>query len=214
MASRFQALDSDESFENSESESEENKQRRNAEDRRQWFEDSSEEEDETRVVKTQKDKRWEILTSHCTKIKNKLKIQDYVSAFTEYEELNRQIVKSESVIQVEGIPVFYIRTLVRLEDAVVNLTKEAQKKLSTNTAKSFTKLKLNLKKNNKAYEEQILKFRANPVDSEESSEYEEEEEKKPEKKPEKKTKKVVTKESDDDDDDENDDENEDDSDEE
>ena len=183
MAFRFQPVDSDESSEEEEEEEEEDEERRNVEDRRQWFEDSSEEEDETRVVRSQKDKKWEILTTHCAKIKNKLKIQDYVSTYSEFEELNRQIVKADSLLQAEGIPVFYIRTLARLEDAVAALTKEGQKKLSTNNAKSFTKLKINLKKHNKNYEEDLKKFRVNPVESEESSEYEEEAPKKEEKKP-------------------------------
>ena len=180
MALRFQPVDSDESSEEEEEdEEEEDEERRNVVDRRQWFEDSSEEEDETRVVRSQKDKRWGVLQGYCAKIKNKLKIQDYVSIFSEFEELNRQLAKSESVIQTEGIPIFYTRTLVRLEDAVAALTKENQKKLSSNNAKSFNKLKSNLKKHNKLYEEQMIKFRANPIESEESSESEEEEEEKP-----------------------------------
>lgn len=213
MALRFQPVDSDES---SEDYSEENEERRNVEDRRQWFGDSSEEEDETRVVRSQKDKKWEILTQHCAKIKNKLKIQDYTSIFAEFEELNKQIIKSDSVIQIEGVPVFYTRTLVRLEEAIANLTKEAQKKLSSTNAKSFIKLKAKLKKHNKIYEDEINKFRANPVESEESSEYEEEE---PEAKPAKKSTKKITKKPEkdsdedqesDDDDDENKEEDEDD----
>lgn len=178
MALRFQPVDSDES-----SEEESDEERRNVVDRRQWFDDSSEEEDETRVVRSQKDKKWEILTTHCAKIKNKLKIQDYVSAYSEFDELNKQLVKADNVIQVEGLPVFYIRTLVRLEDAVAALSKENQKKLSTNNAKSYSKLRINLKKHNKAYEEQIAKFRNNPVESEESSDSEEVVQKKEENKP-------------------------------
>lgn len=211
MASRFQLVDSDES----DYEDEDSNEVKRVEDRRQWFDDSSEEEDETRVVRSQKVKKWEILTNHCAKIKNKLKIQDYVSTVSEFEELNKQLSKSENVIQVEGIPVFYIRTLARLEDAVNNLNKEAQKKLSSNNAKSFNKLKANLKKHNKNYEEDINKFRDNPVESEESSESESESEEKPKAKDKKKVedkkaqgkgkKKSESEDEDDEDDDEEDD---------
>jgi translation initiation factor 3 subunit C len=209
MAFRFQRVDSDES---GSEESESNEQKR-VEDRRQWFEGSSEEEEETRKVRTLKEKKWGILSGHCAKIKNKLKIQDFVETYNGYEELNKQIGKSESVVQAEGLPVFYVRTLVRLEDAVASVTKDQQKKFNSNNAKSFTKLKANLKKNNLAYKEEIDKFRANPVESEESSEEEEEEsEEKPKakaKSSEKQQKKPEKKESEDEDEDEDEDENED-----
>ena len=185
MASRFQLVDSEES----EYSDEESDERQRIEDRRQWFDDSSDEEEETRVVKTQKEKRWEVLQGHCTKIKNKLKIQDYVGTMSEYEELIKQIAKSENVIQVEGLPVFCARTFVRLEDAINSITKEAQKKMNTNNAKSFTKLKIQLKKNRTQFEEKINQFRANPVESEqsESESVEEQEEKKQGKKNQKKS---------------------------
>jgi translation initiation factor 3 subunit C len=162
MASRFQLVDSEES-EYSEEESDE---RQRIEDRRQLFDDSSDDEEETRVVKTQKEKRWEVLQGHCAKIKNKLKILDYIGTVNEYEELLKQIAKSENVIHAEGLPVFCARTFVRLEDAVNSVTKEAQKKMNTNNAKSFTKLKIQLKKNRPQFEEKINAFRANPVESE------------------------------------------------
>ena len=185
MASRFQLVDSEES----EYSDEESDERQRIEDRRQWFEDSSDEEEETRVVKTQKEKRWEVLQGHCTKIKNKLKIQDYVGTMSEYEELIKQITKSENVIQVEGLPIFCARAFVRLEDAINSITKEAQKKMNTNNAKSFTKLKIQLKKNRPQFEEKINQFRANPVESEqsESESVEEPEEKKQVKKNQKKS---------------------------
>lgn len=182
MATRFQFVESDES----EYSDEESDEKQRIEDRRQWFEDSSDEEEETRVVKTQKEKRWTVLQAHCTKIKNKLKILDYVETMNEYEELMKQIGKSENVVQAEGLPLFCIRTFVRLEDAINAVTKEIQKKMSTNNAKSFTKLKIHLKKNKIVYEERMAKFRANPVESESSeSESVEEEVKKPAKKPQK-----------------------------
>ena len=85
---------------------------------------------------------------------------------TEYEELIKQIAKSENVIQVEGFQFLCAGTFVRLEDAINSITKEAQKKMNTNNAKSFTKLKIQLKKIRAQFEDKINQFRANPVKSE------------------------------------------------
>lgn len=65
---------------------------------------------------------------------------------------------------------FYIRAVVRLEDAVTEVTKEEHKKMSRNNAQSYNKLKAGLKKNAKSYEVELGEYRTNPVASEDSFE--------------------------------------------
>lgn len=156
--------------------------------RRAWMDESSDEsEEEKRVVRSTKDRRWDAIKVHCKALKNHLRIADFVSVLNDFDEMNKQLLKARNIIESEGVPTFYVRSLVRLEDAVNNTSKDAIKKMSTHNNKSFTKLKLQLKKHNREYEENIKAFRANPVESEPSEEEAEESEESEEEQP-KKTK--------------------------
>ena len=165
----FSGLKDDDSSDSSGSSEEE---QRNVNFRRQLVEESSDEEEEKRVVRTQKDKKWEAIATQSNNIKNKLKIQDFVSVLDHFEEMNKQLSKVQNIVAAEGVPTAYVRTLVRLEEEVASITREQQKRMNTNNSKSLNKLKSQLKKNNVNYEEDIKKFRENPVESEESQQEE------------------------------------------
>jgi len=138
---------------------------------RRWIEMSSdEEEEEKRVVRSAKEKRWGAIQTIAKNIKNHTKIQDFVSMLADFEELAREINKAQSVVATEGLPAFYLRAIIRLEDAVAAITTEAKKKMNSNNNRSFTKLKTQLKKQNQGIEDKLEAFRQNPVDSEESEE--------------------------------------------
>jgi len=142
--------------------------------------DSDDEEDEgpalRRVVRSQKDKRFEEINNTIQNIRNYMKINDWNSIHNDFEKLNRQLTKATTVIQKEGIPNSYIKILVQLEDFLKKTAenKEAKKKMSAPNSKSLNAMKQKLKKNNKQYETQIEYYRKNPDESEDEKEASEE----------------------------------------
>lgn len=61
-------------------------------------------------------------------------------------------------------PRFYVRCLVEMEDFIVEVweDREGRKNMSKNNSKSLTSLRQKLRKYNKDFEEDIIKFRENP----------------------------------------------------
>jgi translation initiation factor 3 subunit C len=135
-----------------------------------WLDQSSDEEEEKRVVRSFRDKRWAVMGDICKNLKNHARIGDFVSLVTDYDRLVAEIVKSKAIVEAEGLPAFFTRNLVRIEDAVAAVSKDEAKKLNTKSSKALNKLKQLIKKDNKLYEAEIEAFRKNPVLSEESSE--------------------------------------------
>jgi translation initiation factor 3 subunit C len=146
--------------------------------RRHVFDDESDEETK-RVVKTARQKYWESMTDLCKTIKNHIRIKDFSRLLEDFDSLNQQLARNAGIVASEGVPVFYIRAIVRLEDTVSVVTKEEQKKMGKNAATSFNKLRMGLKKNAKNYETELANFRANPVESEEEVESDSEGDAKP-----------------------------------
>ena len=93
-------------------------------------ESESESEDEGRVVRSAKDKRWEMLLSIITQLRNRLRIGDWVRAQDDFDSLNKALERAHAVVKKEGIPRFYIRMLAELEDAVQAVSKPDTKKMS------------------------------------------------------------------------------------
>ncbi|KXJ27749.1 eukaryotic translation initiation factor 3 subunit C-like protein [Exaiptasia diaphana] len=131
---------------------------------------SDDEEETKRVVRSQKDKRFDELKNVIKQLKNYKKIKDMSKVFTEFENLGKAANKAKGVIDKEGIPQFYIRCLANLEDFVKENWEdtEGRKKLSKVNAKALSTLRQKLKKFNKDYEADIDKYRENPVLSGES----------------------------------------------
>jgi hypothetical protein len=125
-------------------------------------ESESESDEEARVVRTAKEKRWEALLKVIGIIRNHLKISDWVSLQEDFDNLNKALERAAAVIAKEGVPRFYIRSLVELEDAVAALGRAEVRTMSQANAKAFTRVKMNLKKNNTKYTDAIAAFRANP----------------------------------------------------
>ncbi|KAL4804006.1 eukaryotic translation initiation factor 3 subunit C [Aspergillus unguis] len=138
--------------------------------------EESEEEEVVKVVKSAKDKRLEELESSIKLIDNAQKINDWAVISSEFDKLNRQIVK---VLQSGPVPKIYVKTVADLEDLVnetVTKQKSSNKKMNASNAKGFNAIKQKIKKNNKDYAAQIEKYRANK-DSYMESEDEEEKKK-------------------------------------
>ncbi|KAJ5096132.1 eukaryotic translation initiation factor 3 subunit EifCc [Penicillium alfredii] len=123
--------------------------------------DSEESEDEEKVtiVKSAKDKRLEGLENTIRLIENAKKINDWAVISTEFDNLNRQIVK---VTQSGPTPKIYIKAVADLEDSVtetISKQKSSDKKMNASNAKGFNAVKQRIKKNNKDYAAQIEKYR-------------------------------------------------------
>ncbi|XP_020613782.1 eukaryotic translation initiation factor 3 subunit C-like [Orbicella faveolata] len=135
---------------------------------------SDDEEETKRVVRSQKDKRFEELTNSIKQLKNHKKIKDVSKVLTEFENLGKAFSKAKAVVDKEGIPQFYVRSLTELEDFVKENWEdtEGRKKLSKVNARALATLRQKLRKYNKDFEEDILKYRENPVASGESGQEE------------------------------------------
>ncbi|KAJ5708222.1 eukaryotic translation initiation factor 3 subunit EifCc [Penicillium malachiteum] len=122
--------------------------------------DKSEDEEKVTVVKSAKDKRLEGLENTIRLIENAQKINDWAVISTEFDSLNRQIVK---VLQSGPVPKLYVKAVADLEDFVnesVTKQKASNKKMNASNQKGFNAVKQRIKKNNKEYATQIDKYRA------------------------------------------------------
>ncbi|KAJ5778254.1 Eukaryotic translation initiation factor 3 subunit C [Penicillium odoratum] len=122
--------------------------------------DESEDEEKVTIVKSAKDKRLEGLENSIRLIENAQKINDWAVISTEFDSLNRQIVK---VNQSGPTPRLYVKFVADLEDFVneaVAKQKSSNKKMNASNQKGFNAVKQRIKKNNKDYADQIEKYRA------------------------------------------------------
>ncbi|RAL13703.1 translation initiation factor eIF3 core subunit c [Aspergillus homomorphus CBS 101889] len=123
--------------------------------------EESEDEEKVTVVKSAKDKRLEELEGTIKLIENAEKINDWAVISTEFDKLNRQVVK---ITQSGPVPRVYVKAVADLEDFVnetVTKQKSANKKMNASNSKGFNAVKQRIKKNNKDYAAQIEKYRSN-----------------------------------------------------
>ncbi|XP_069782969.1 eukaryotic translation initiation factor 3 subunit C [Narcine bancroftii] len=140
---------------------------------------SDEEEDAKRVVRSAKDKRFDELMNIIKTIRNAMKIRDMAKCLEEFEVLGKAYLKSKSIVDKEGIPKFYTRILVDLEDMVNEVweDRESRKKMNKNNSKALATMRQKIRKYNRDFEQEIIAYRENPEKSaDEEEEVEEDEE--------------------------------------
>ena len=126
--------------------------------------DSDSEDDESeRVVKSAKDKLIDEVDISIKAIENAKKINDWVVISNEFDKLNKHV--ERAIKQYNTTPNQYIKALVELEDFLqssIAADKAAKKKMNALNARAMNTAKQRIKKNNKAYESLIAKYRDDP----------------------------------------------------
>lgn len=127
------------------------------------------------MVRSALDRAIDSIRDGVNSVRNALKTQDWSNVQEKFETVSKLLEKSRNVLGSTGTPKFYIRMLVDLEEAIAEVSKEQQKKMKAAVNHSFSRVKLNVPKYNKAFEAEIRDCKANPeayedvVESEESS---------------------------------------------
>ncbi|KAI5634067.1 PCI domain-containing protein [Phthorimaea operculella] len=128
---------------------------------------SDDEEETKRIVRSNKEKRYEELEGIIHSIRNHKKIKDFASALASFEELQKAYTRAAPVVAKEenGIaPRFFVRALVELDDWVAGAwaDRDSRKSLSKGNSKALTSLRQKLRKYTKDFDAEITKFRENP----------------------------------------------------
>ncbi|KAH8683213.1 putative eukaryotic translation initiation factor 3 subunit C [Tricladium varicosporioides] len=135
--------------------------------------EESSDEDRAKVVKSAKDKRLEELEGTVKAIENGQKINDWGSISTEFDKLNRQVVK---LVQAGNTPKVYIKAIAELEDFMneaIAKQKVSTKKMNATNARGLNAVKQRIKKNNKDFQKDIDAYKADKDTFMESDEEEE-----------------------------------------
>lgn len=130
---------------------------------------SDEEEETKREVRSAKDKRFEELKNIMKNMANHKKIKDMANVLQDFEDLSKAYIKTKKVIEQTGIPRFYIKCLVELEDFINDMweDREGRKQMSKPNSKGLTTLRQKLRKYNRDFEDDIKTYRENPDAEEE-----------------------------------------------
>ncbi|KAJ1657029.1 Translation initiation factor 3 subunit c [Dispira simplex] len=133
-----------------------------------YMSESESEEDVKRVVRSAKDKRFDQLRSHVQVINQGIKANNWVNVSKEYDGMVKLVNKFGSSLLTDGKPpVFYIRCLVKLDDAMQTGT-QSRTKINALQARAFNALKQKTRKNNKLYLDAMAAYRANPTEESEA----------------------------------------------
>jgi len=143
---------------------------------------SDDDTDDKRVVRTEKEKRYESLHNIIKNIKNSKKIKDFNKMLSSFEELLKAYDKARAVIAKEekgATPRFYVRILVEMEDTINETWEDSigRKAMSKVNGKSLGALRQKLRKYIREHmEAEVNKFRENPEGEDEEEEEEPKEE--------------------------------------
>lgn len=138
--------------------------------------DDSDSSDEVRVVKSGKERALDTFRKYIGNIRAAMKSRDYYAIQTEFDELMKAMIKAKAYLK-EGVPKPLVRILVDLEDYNEERLKDKSqfKTLSARQGRALNRMKLTLKKHNKAYKIVIDAYRKNPIVSDGEDEAEKDE---------------------------------------
>lgn len=127
-------------------------------------EDSSD-DDDARVVMSGKDRAFAFFQKQTDALRKAMKVRDYYAIQTLFDDLAKAMLKAKQYLKA-GVPRPLVRILVDLEDynAERLLDKEQFKSLSARQSRALNRMKLTLKKHNKAYGVVMDAYRQNPDD--------------------------------------------------
>lgn len=160
--------DSDASSSVYSSDDSDNRGNRGTENRWLAVSDSDSSDDEKRVVKSGKERALDNFQKRIKALRGHMKQADYYAIQTEFDDLMKDMVKAKQYLA-EGVPKPLVRILCDLEDyvALKLQDKVAFKKLSARQGRALNRMKLTLKKHNKAYKVVMDVYRQNPMESDE-----------------------------------------------
>lgn len=126
------------------------------------------------MVRTEKDKKWNIVKDITVKITSGLNSQDYEKVWTLLQDLLKEIEKAKTLIEKEGYPPLFLRSLKKINDEMNELNKdpEAKKKIKMkkHSATAFNTMSQKLKKIYPDFEEKITELLAKGEEEESEEE--------------------------------------------
>ena len=139
--------------------------------RRKWEigngDSDSESDTDRKTLKSKKDKQLEDLRKLSESVLEMMEFDDWIKVSEDIDKLSRLLENYK-----EEIPRFYIRSVVKLEDELLEADKDKEfsKQMNSSTAKAFNAVKQKIKKEAVKREQLLAAFRENPVDEDESEE--------------------------------------------
>jgi translation initiation factor 3 subunit C len=130
------------------------------------FDSDTESEDEGRVVRSEKDRTWNNIFERVCRIRSAIKINDWSTIHDEFEDVNKQVDKAKMLVMHHGLPPFYVKMLMEVEDIVTTAVKdkETMSKMKPVVARALNRMKLVVRKHNKKYESELALCREKPDD--------------------------------------------------
>jgi translation initiation factor 3 subunit C len=168
--SRFIGADTDSDSESSSSDSENGRGQDEGTQMNFGFDDSSSDEEVQRQVISVRDKRFNELYAVIGRLKNHLKIEDWVGTAKDFEDLKKALKKANPIVQREGVPKIYIKATLTIEAAIQAVTTARaageDTKMSQANNRAFNTCKMKMKKHHKEYETHIKAYMEDPLVSE------------------------------------------------
>ena len=102
-------------------------------------------------------------------LKTNIASKDWVQINKNFEELKQALSKAKSIVAREGVPKFYIKASISIDNAITEQREAKEAKLSSANNKALNTLKHKMKKHQKEYAAHIEAYLKNPLISESSS---------------------------------------------
>eukprot|EP00457_Paulinella_chromatophora_P000970 gb/GEZN01000972.1/.p1 GENE.gb/GEZN01000972.1/~~gb/GEZN01000972.1/.p1 ORF type:complete len:946 (-),score=243.68 gb/GEZN01000972.1/:459-3296(-) len=128
--------------------------------------ESSDEEEEKRTIRSEKDRRFDEMRKEVANLSNSLKINDWVKVSETFDNMDKLLKKATNVIRTAGVPNFFMKSIVSLDDTVQDTFKNKTliKKMNKPNAQAFNKMRQKIAKFMKSQEKAVELYKANPQD--------------------------------------------------